>query len=172
MSSALNTFNAEIEKDRDNAQAYFGRAVVLSQMNRIDDALADVNQLLRLRPTDAVVFVLRGELLYSRGEIELALADLNKAVSLAPKSPAVYLHRAHFYVASEDWKQAERDYTAAIRQDANCWVAYEYRSGVRSILGNKRGAEADMAVSKCLRSAATGEQDLPGTGACESVLTA
>jgi tetratricopeptide (TPR) repeat protein len=63
------------------------RVATLQRLNRNDEALAGLDEILRYRPDDAEVLLTRGALLEKMGRIEPALADLAAAVKLFPESP-------------------------------------------------------------------------------------
>ncbi len=64
------------------------RAATLQRLDRNEEALAALTEILRFQPDNAEVLLTRGALLEKMGRIELALADLAAAVKLFPDSPA------------------------------------------------------------------------------------
>ena len=68
------------------------RGDVLRAMKRFDEALAEYEQVLALRPDDAYTYLDRGWLYQQQGRLDLARADYEKAVTLM--APDDWLNRA------------------------------------------------------------------------------
>ena len=60
------------------------RGVVRYLMNQFDDAIADYNEAIRLRPQHALTYFNRGSAYRKKGQNEQAIADYQKALELSP----------------------------------------------------------------------------------------
>jgi len=71
-----------------SADAHHWRAICLSRLGEVNEAIAEEDAALALDANDAEAHELRGGLLASRGRIEPALLDLRAAVTIAPDNAA------------------------------------------------------------------------------------
>src|SRR5262245_57950320 len=67
-----------------HAQAWFLRGVVSQSMQHYDDALADLNQAIRLEPQHARALMLRSEIHFRFGNDDQGRADRRAALQLDP----------------------------------------------------------------------------------------
>lgn len=72
---------------RPNSELREVRARALLALGRLDEALADADEALRLRPESPEGLVTRGKVHEARGDRERARADLRRAVEVAPGHP-------------------------------------------------------------------------------------
>ena len=81
-------YSARIKKNPGDGEAYHQRGHAQIKLNHLAEAIDDLTQAIRLRPTDAHLRHLRGQV-YARGlsKLEPAIADLEAAVSLDPSHP-------------------------------------------------------------------------------------
>ncbi|MCC7256761.1 MAG: tetratricopeptide repeat protein [Gammaproteobacteria bacterium] len=110
-----------------------GRAAMLQRLKRDDEALAELDRILRHRPDDADVLLARGALLERMDRLDAALADMAAAVRLFPDS-AVAANAYGYTLANRTRRQDEarrlvrrafeRDSTNAAIVDSFGWVLY------------------------------------------------
>jgi tetratricopeptide (TPR) repeat protein/tRNA A-37 threonylcarbamoyl transferase component Bud32 len=93
MQLAADSFTAALALDPAHTAALLGRARAYEGLALIDDALADVEQVVTLAPSDPSGYIERARLSvqYQSPEPAVVLADLDRAVDLAPNDA-----RAHF----------------------------------------------------------------------------
>jgi tetratricopeptide (TPR) repeat protein len=72
----------------DRIKALFARAGAYDRKGMIDRAIGDYDTMLRLDPTQADVFNIRGELWRRKGDRPRALADFGAAIKLNPQHEA------------------------------------------------------------------------------------
>jgi Flp pilus assembly protein TadD len=73
-------------------ETYARRAYEKAQANKVEDAIADFDEALRLDPTNAELFDKLGSLHFNRKRHKEAEADFAEAVRLDPNTPAYRLH--------------------------------------------------------------------------------
>lgn len=107
----------QIARDAGDGQrllaALANRALVLAADDRLEPALADLEEALRLAPDDAALHSSRGNLLLRLGRTADALAAHDRAVELAPQDAGVYYNRAFSLRALGDPARAAEDVRAA-----------------------------------------------------------
>ncbi|MBX9952427.1 MAG: tetratricopeptide repeat protein [Candidatus Obscuribacterales bacterium] len=92
----------------------FQEARCLEKLNKTDEAIACLTNLLKHNDDDDAAYEARGNLLFKGGRVKEAITDYSKAIELLP-SATLYEQRAQAYekmgrkdLASKDRKQAER----------------------------------------------------------------
>jgi tetratricopeptide (TPR) repeat protein/tRNA A-37 threonylcarbamoyl transferase component Bud32 len=85
------------------------RGYVKAQAKQTEEAIADMDEALRLDPT-AQVFDKRGSLHYNLGQFKEAVADFTEAIRLDPFQPDFFLHRGYALEAMGRKDEAAQDY--------------------------------------------------------------
>ena len=124
LSEALDIFNESISINPAYKSAYFGKAITLMQMERLDESRAEFNRAISLDEDFAEAYANRGILNDRTGNFKAAISDYRRAVELKPeltdgpglvwrflhladKKPATLADRAD-YIESE-LKKPEKD---------------------------------------------------------------
>jgi tetratricopeptide (TPR) repeat protein len=110
------------------ADYYSDRALTYGREGKLDRAIADFNEAIRLRP-DADTYYNRGFAYYSKGELDRAIADYDEAIRLDPKHALAYNNRGSTYASKGELDCAIADYDEAIRLNPKNALAY-YGRGV------------------------------------------
>ncbi|MDB9401354.1 tetratricopeptide repeat protein, partial [Microcystis aeruginosa CS-567/02-A1] len=110
--------------------AYFFRAATYLQSQKLDLALADLNQAIQMSPQYAFAYSNRGDIYRKQEKWELAIADYTKAIEINPKLALAYNNRGWVYQQQEKWELAIADYTKAVEINPQYAVAYNNRGWV------------------------------------------
>src|SRR2546423_13483399 len=103
-----------------SADAHHWRAICLSRLGAIDDAIGEEGAAIALDANDADAYELRGGLLASRGRTEAALVDLRAAVAIAPDRAPFHVGLARVLLDSRQLPEADREIRRALElQPAN-----------------------------------------------------
>jgi len=111
------------------ADAHIRRALLLGPPNG-DQAIADLDAALRLKPNNVKALELRAVLYALRNNTDGAMADLNAAVAAAPGDPASLVGRASPRLQLGDATCALADVSEAIRLQPDNADYYGLRGGV------------------------------------------
>ncbi|EGL66779.1 hypothetical protein AGRO_0468 [Agrobacterium sp. ATCC 31749] len=143
---ALADYARAIEISPGSADAYWrrGKANLLCSRN-LPAALKDLNEAIRIDPSQAEFFVTRASILGWLGEPARALADLNQALAHDPRSVHALTNRGLAYFNNGDTSRALADFDAAIRLSPNDSGLYGFRAAARRQAGDDTGAKADEA---------------------------
>lgn len=143
---ALADYARVIDLAPDLATAYWQRGKAhLLYLRDLPAALHDLNEAIRLAPTQAEFYVTRASIRSWLGEPDIAMADLDHALSLDPRFVHALTNRglAHFNVG--DISRALADFDEAIRLAPDDRGLYLFRSAARRQAGDEAGALADDA---------------------------
>lgn len=113
----IKDYNKNIEKDKTNSDYYLGRGMAYVKINRLDRALNDFNEALRLDFANLAALEARSDLylLKKDRDIPKAIGDLTSYLNIAPANADVFIKRAHLRIQTRNTKGAFEDYDQAIR---------------------------------------------------------
>ena len=93
--------------------AFAFRAGLYKKQGKLDQAIKDYGEAIRLAPDFAYHFAHRGRVYAESNELKKAIADFNEAIRLDPKSPYFLRDRADAYRKLDDQNRARQDEVAA-----------------------------------------------------------
>jgi tetratricopeptide (TPR) repeat protein len=142
-------FTKRIEKDAKDHHAWAIRGMVRFEFDRYEEALKDLNESIRLFPTNPVAFNNRGIILNSMHRYPEALVNLNQAIKLNPDYPDALENRGLVKVAMGQYKDAIEDFDLSVKGRArlkmgeNPWT-YVNRGSAKSNAGDYTAAKTDF----------------------------
>jgi tetratricopeptide (TPR) repeat protein len=113
-------------------------------MNRLDQALIDLDEAIRLSPRNPSAMLARGEVWLALGETGKAVADLDEAIRLGYRDAMAYYDRGEARLRRQELDPALADFDEAIRRDPRLAIAYVHRAGIRGKKGEPDKALADL----------------------------
>jgi len=119
------------------------RSVAYSTRNRIDEAVNDANQAIRLDSRSAPAYTIRANFLLLKNEFNLAIEDYTKAIELDPKDAQAWLNRGNAYFAKEDLDKAINDFDTALQLAPSLTTAVMARAKAHNVHGRLDQAIAD-----------------------------
>lgn len=142
--SAEKYFDLGSKVDPGNWAAYYERASVYIQTNRLLSAADDYSQSITLNPHNGQSYLGRGWVEDKMGKPDLALKDYNLGLSYDPLDAEGYDYRGYNYYHRGELKLALDDYNQALNLGLESSVVYAHRSRAYSDLGNIPGAISDI----------------------------
>lgn len=107
------------------------------------NAIANYNQALQVKSSDADLYYKRGLAHYQIGDYEAAIADYSQAIQINLHDAKSYNKRGLALSQLGRLEEAINDYTQAIRINPNVAVVYKNRAEARSHVGDNQGAIED-----------------------------
>ena len=89
------------------------RCITYTEMGRLNEALADCNEVLAQHPKFAGPLARRGNVYRAKGDLDAALKDYNDALKLSPNFVYAYVGRGQVYEQRKDMAAARADYRSA-----------------------------------------------------------
>lgn len=157
------------------ATEHYNRAVELQDGEKWEDAIAELDQAIKLDPEFSVAYILRGNAYFSLEQYERAIADYDKAIELDPDSALAYGNRGSAYAAVGQMAQAKADYEKALPLASDPALLAQIQQGLDFVStawpseweDRVCGAYAGLReVVDAQRSALDMAMTCPGTGDC------
>jgi len=143
LAAARTSLDDALKKDPTFDEARLTRALVLSDLDEIDAALADL-EVVEPRLARDRFLELKGEFLLSGGRYREAIAVYSDLIALKPDSADAYRRRAHVRQASEvdsDMPAALADYAKALELDPGMVRVYALRGEILSAQRDEKAVE-------------------------------
>jgi tetratricopeptide (TPR) repeat protein len=125
----LDDLNRAVELEPDNVRALRWRASQLMSEDKLDQALADYETVVRLKPDDDDSYTGRARAHFELGHYAQAIADYDKSFYLGKKRSAFYqAQRGLAHSLNGDDLLALKDYDIALKDKANAFDTYLNRA--------------------------------------------
>jgi tetratricopeptide (TPR) repeat protein len=152
--AALAEYENELKAQPDNADALYQSGVLLAAHGRTDDAAARWVRITQIQPDYADAHFALGGLYEQKAALarqqgkptdaarwtDQALQEYNTAVEQKAGRADGYYHLGRLYAQKGAWKDAEKNYAAAVRQDPNIVEAWQ---GLVASLLKQPGRDGD-----------------------------
>jgi tetratricopeptide (TPR) repeat protein len=97
----------------------FQQSVASAQRGKLDDAIQQLDEAIKLAPRFAEARVNRAVLLVNRGRPDAAISDLTRAIELGLKTPPIYAQRGLSHALKGDSAAAVADLDIALKAEPN-----------------------------------------------------
>ncbi len=139
------------------AMAYNNRGQAWSEKKAYDKAIADFDEVIRLKPDAALGYGGRAGVWRRKKEYDRALADGNEAIRLAPNFSEYYRGRAWTWLGKKAYEQARADYAEAIKRDSKNRSAYDNQAWLWATCPDAKFRNGKKAVESALHACALGD---------------
>ena len=136
------------------------RAMVRRELGDLLGALADLDQLVNLKPSPPTLAA-RGEVHRRLGDNEAAMADLNRSIGNSPEDPFAFIARGRVHLTEGRPRPAIADFEAALRLDPEGITPFHHRAKALRAKGDRVTARVDwyIAVQLCRQKLARDPHD-------------
>ena len=134
---SIDLLSQAIELDPQFTLALKSRGAAYLKLDKVQEAIADMNAVIDIAPDNARVFHMRGLAHDKSGDLDKALEDFNQALELKPDYGTVYYSRAHLHtkmgrpdLATEDIQmvtQLSEVNIESFANDNNVWRSQHLR---------------------------------------------
>ena len=133
-----------IERFPTNAGAWSNRGNSRVSQNKLEAALTDYNQAIKLAPNVTDPYLNRGTALEGLGKWQEAIADYNYVLELDPQDAMAYNNRGNAKTGLGKWQEAIADYKKATQIAPNFAFARANYALAMYEIGEKQQAEREM----------------------------
>ena len=156
---AISTFGKIIAKNPNHIMARYYRGLAYSEMKLYKDGLADMNEAIKIIPTNADFYYQRAMIKKKQGNNDQAIGDLDNAIILDDKQATYYLERGMLHTASKNNSDAANDFAQAqLLNPDNEEIRNNFKTAFEKITKDERD---ELAVSSGLTAAGFGGGDKP-----------
>ncbi len=122
---------------------YYLRAETRAELGDNREAIEDLNEALKLDPTDTKALALRAEFTSEGGKNDIAVKDFTEAIRQNPADWAKYQQRGNAYLKLGKVKEAMQDFSEIIKRNPHDPGSYLIRALALEKQGDHEGALAD-----------------------------
>jgi tetratricopeptide (TPR) repeat protein len=148
--SAIDHFTGEIKRDNNNAGAYQKRSFALACAGKLDDAIFDANEVIRLGYSDPAGWNQLGNLHIAKKDYDRAVTNLTRAIKLNPNSAAFLSNRGYAWIGKKEYDKAIADLDEAIFLEPKLAYAHNNRGLARFLKKDYKEALEDFAEAEKL----------------------
>lgn len=138
------------ESPRDAAAAFYNRGIAHRNQGKLDRAIDDYDQALRLWPTFADALNDRGIAYRLKGNTARAIADFDEAIRLRPDNAAAWFNRAGARSSLGQFDRAIVDFDRVLQLHPADAEALLGRGQARRATGDAAGGDTDIAAARQL----------------------
>jgi tetratricopeptide (TPR) repeat protein len=103
------------ETPQNLATAFNNRGVAYASKRQLDRAIQDLDQAIRINPSDALAFGNRGNYYAVKRQYDRAIQDYDQAIRINPNFAKAFYNRGRAYAYKRQYDRAIQDYDQAIR---------------------------------------------------------
>lgn len=117
-----------IEHGEPDAELYLSRAITRYYQWKLDHALADYDEAIRIRPNHFIAHYNRGLLRMNVGDNNRAIEDFNFILEKEPHNDQALINRGILRLQTGDYLGAIHDFSQIIKEHPNFLEGYQYRA--------------------------------------------
>lgn len=115
----LKVLDVKINKHPKDAELLYDRAKILLEMNRVNDAIADLTRATSINNKEFKYFMLLGDAYFANGDVEHSYSSLQSALELEPESSEAFLKLGEIAYYSRDYDRAMESLGKVTAKDPN-----------------------------------------------------
>ena len=136
---AIKYFDAMIQRDRDNANAFHFRAFAYARLDKHERALEDYQESIRLDPENKYTYLNRVTSLFNLERYDSAIKDLDTVIDLDPTSALAFRRRAYALPEIGRNRESIKHYKKALKLEPDP-VTYHNLGQILADMGKFRKA--------------------------------
>jgi tetratricopeptide (TPR) repeat protein len=143
LDDAVAFFTDRIRQNARDSQAYSQRGRARELTGKLDTAITDFDEAIRLNPHPSV-YNNRGLVWSAKKQYDKAITDFDETIRLNPNNPQAFANRGFAWYRKTEYDKAIADYNEAIRLDGRYFLAYVNRGDARFVMKDYDQAIADF----------------------------
>ncbi len=126
---------------------YYERAQAETYLAKYDNAVRDYDTVIGLDSSAAEAYMDQAYIYMQLHQTDKALKDYERGLKADKDSgmkSAIYLSRGNAYLSQKNQKDAEADFTNALKYNRNSWQAYLQRGSIKRFAKDYKNAQKDL----------------------------
>ena len=115
----LKVLDVKINKHPQDAELLYERAKIYLELNRVNDAIADLSRATSINNKEYKYFMLLGDAYFANGDVEHSYSSLQRALELKPESAEAFLKLGEIAYYSRDYDRAMEHLSKVTAKDPN-----------------------------------------------------
>jgi tetratricopeptide (TPR) repeat protein len=141
---AISDCDKGMEFDPENKSLLYYKCLSLVDAKRYSEAGSSLNEMIRLYPSEADGYLVRGQMNVSKGDTLAAIDDFSRSISVDKHNAWGWGARGWVYLMKEDWPNAVADLNEAIRLNPDKGGYFMERGMARFYMNDLRGSLEDL----------------------------
>ena len=150
VTAALATFRSVLARSPDHTLARYNLALLLKRVDRLDEAIAELNRVITREPRAEAHYAL-GVTWWHRGDAALATASFEAAIAMQPRHAEAYHKLGAVKAAQRDWAGASAALRRSLALKPGTAEVHDTLARVLRASGDDAGAREQLAESDRLR---------------------
>lgn len=113
----LNVLDIKIHKHPKDDNLYYDRAKIYLQLNRVNDAIADLSRAVSINNKEFKYHMLLGDAYFANGDVEHSYKSLQRALELDPDNQEAFLKLGEIAYYSRDYDRAMENLSKVTAKD-------------------------------------------------------
>ena len=113
----LNVLDIKIHKHPKDDNLYYDRAKIYLQLNRVNDAIADLSRAISINDKEFKYHTLLGDAYFANGDVEHSYKSLQRALELDPDNQEAFLKLGEIAYYSRDYDRAMENLSKVTAKD-------------------------------------------------------
>lgn len=136
----LNVLDIKIHKHPKDDNLYYDRAKIYLQLNRVNDAIADLTRAISINDKEFKYHMLLGDAYFANGDVEHSYKSIQRALELDPNSQEAFLKLGEIAYYSRDYDRAMDNLGKVTAQDPQNRTALFMKSFIYKETGDTANA--------------------------------
>ncbi len=136
----LKVLDVKINRHPKDPELLYDRAKVLLEMNRVNDAIADLTRATSINGKEYKYYMLLGDAYFANGDVEHSYSSLQSALELEPESAEAFLKLGEIAYYSRDYDRAMENLSKVTAKDPDNRTALFMKSFIYKETGDTSNA--------------------------------
>ena len=148
----IEQYTAAITRDANDEDAFTCRSKLWSELSEHQKAIKDLDNVIRINPSNAWAWAYRGEAKRLISDYQGAIADFDESLRIIPQDWWVLGSRAQAKSSSKDYAGAVEDFNQAISLEPNRAWLHSHLGEAKRLSGDYDGAISDLSKAIAIKS--------------------
>ena len=142
---SIRSINSALDLKKSNPEYLKQRVTLNKELKKYDEALQDINKLIRVDPYEVDHFIIKADMLFKTEQFDEAIYLTNTILKILPKNPDVLYLSSKSYYKNKDYFEALKAINKSL-QIKSSKDSYELRGDIYSVTNTYEYAKRDYSM--------------------------